>query len=146
MHQNSKKVTRKDKVIKNTMPTSVSSVQSLQVSKKNPRDDPNRSRSLKEYIEMIREIDKDTPREKEYGSILILQLVEEIGEISRAYLAEHGRKPTNVLAQRDETYKQELGDLIVSILRLAIDKNINLDHRVLYTLKKIKRRKLKPKE
>ncbi len=117
-----------------------------QSSVKPAKEDPNRSRSMKEYIEVIRDLDKDLTREKEYGSILILQLVEEVGEISRAYLAEHGRKPTNKAAEKDETYKQELGDLIVSIMRLAIDKNINLDHRVLYTLKKIKRRRLKPKE
>jgi NTP pyrophosphatase (non-canonical NTP hydrolase) len=56
-----------------------------------------------------------------------------------------GRKPTNKAAQRDETYKQELGDLLISILRLAIEKNINLDHRILYTLKKIHKRRSQPK-
>jgi NTP pyrophosphatase (non-canonical NTP hydrolase) len=113
---------------------------------KAPALDPNASRTLQDYVQILREIDQDLPRGKEYGSILILQLVEEIGEISRAYLAEHGRKPTNKAAQRDETYKQELGDLLISIMRLAIDKNINLDHRIQYTIKKIKRRRLKPKE
>lgn len=108
--------------------------------------DPNKSKTFQEYIEVLKELDKDTPREKEYGSILILGLMEEVGEISRAYLAEHGRKPTNKAAQRDETYKQELGDLLISIMRLAIDKNINLDHRIHYTLKKIQRRRTKPKE
>ncbi len=108
--------------------------------------DPNASKTLQEYLAVLKELDRDLPHEKEYGSILILGLMEEVGEISRAYLAEHGRKPTNKAAQRDETYKQELGDLLISIMRLAIDKNINLDHRIQYTLKKIQRRRLKPKE
>lgn len=107
---------------------------------------PNTSKTLQEYIAILRELDKDLPQTSEYGSILILGLMEEIGEISRAYLAEHGRKPTNKAAQRDETYKQELGDLLISILRLAIHKNINLDHRIQYTIKKIQRRKSQPKE
>ena len=107
---------------------------------------PNESKTLQEYLAIIKELDRDQPRTKEYGSILILGLMEEIGEIARAYLAEHGRKPTNKAAQRDETYKQELGDLLISIMRLAVDKNINLDHRIQYTLKKIQRRRLEPKE
>ncbi len=107
---------------------------------------PNESKTLQEYINILRELDKDLPQNSEYGSILILGVMEEVGEISRAYLAEHGRKPTNKAAQRDETYKQELGDLLISILRLAINKNINLDHRIQYTLKKIQRRKSQPKE
>src|SRR5476649_2177660 len=105
--------------------------------------EPNASKTFQEYLGILRDLDKDLPKEKEYGSILLLGLMEEVGEIARAYLAEHGRKPTNKAAQRDETYKQELGDLIISIMRLAIEKNINLDHRVQYTLKKILRRKTK---
>jgi NTP pyrophosphatase (non-canonical NTP hydrolase) len=107
---------------------------------------PNEPKTLVEYIGILRDLDKDLPQTSEYGSILILGLMEEVGEISRAYLAEHGRKPTNKAAQRDETYKQELGDLLISILRLAIHKNINLDHRIQYTLKKIQKRKSQPKE
>jgi NTP pyrophosphatase (non-canonical NTP hydrolase) len=108
--------------------------------------EPNKSKTLQEYIDLLRELDKDLPQTSEYGSILILGLMEEIGEIARAYLAEHGRKPTNKAAQRDETYIQELGDLLISILRLAIHKNINLDHRIQYTMKKIQKRKSQPKE
>lgn len=76
---------------------------------------------------------------------MILTLVEEIGEMARAYLAEHGRKKTNLAAQQDETYEQELGDILVSILRFARVKNINLDERIMYSLDKIKTRKKKPK-
>lgn len=103
------------------------------------------SKTIQDYINELRLIDKDDSKDSEYGSILLLAMVEEIGEIARAYLAEHGRKPTNIKAQQDETYKQELGDLLVSIMKLAVYKNINLDHRIEYTFKKIRRRKSQPK-
>jgi len=104
-----------------------------------------KSKTLQDYISTLRQLEKEDMKDQEYGSILILAIMEEIGEIARAYLAEHGRKPSNLKAQQDETYKQELGDLLVSIMKLAVYKNINLDHRIEYTLKKIKRRKLHPK-
>lgn len=104
------------------------------------------SKTLQEYISIIRELEKEELKSNEYGSILILGIIEEVGEIARAYLAEHGRKPSNIKAQQDETYKQELGDLLVSIIKLAVYKNINLDHRIAYTIKKIKRRKHSPKQ
>ncbi len=129
------------------MPETKKALVKKPVAKKLLIQDPNKSKTLQEYISLLRDMDKDLPQTTgEYGSILILGLMEEVGEISRAYLAEHGRKPTNKAAQRDETYKQELGDLLISIMRLAIHKNINLDHRIQYTLKKIQRRKSKPKE
>lgn len=104
------------------------------------------SKKIQDYISQLRELEREEIiTNKEYGSILILAIMEEVGEIARAYLAEHGRKPRNIKAQRDETYKQELGDLLVSILKLAVYKNINLDHRIEYTLKKIQQRKKKPK-
>lgn len=105
-----------------------------------------RSRTLNDYLETLRDLEKNDLKNKEYGSILILAIMEEVGEISRAYLAEHGRKPTNMKAQRDETYKQEIGDLLVSIIKLAIYKNINLDKRIKYTIRKIRYRKTHPKK
>lgn len=77
---------------------------------------------------------------------MILSLVEEVGEIARAYLASHGRKPLNLAAQRDESVEQELGDLVVTILRFARIKDINLHERVSHSLDKIEKRKSKPKE
>lgn len=97
------------------------------------------------YFRMFDEIDKDIKDTDEYGSFLILSLVEEIGEMARAYLAKHGRKKTNLAAQEDETYEQELGDILISILRFARIKGINLDERIQYSLKKISKRKTKPK-
>lgn len=97
------------------------------------------------YFRKLDTIDKGKRYSKEYGSILILSLVEEIGEMARAYLAEHGRKRTNIAAQMDETYEQELGDILLSIIRFARIKGINLDERLQYSLNKIEKRKLKPK-
>lgn len=98
-----------------------------------------------DYMRYLDKIDKGVKDSKEFGSMLILGLLEELGEMSRAYLAKHGRKKTNLAAQADETYEQELGDILVAILRFARIKNINLNKRIIYSLKKIERRKSKPK-
>jgi NTP pyrophosphatase (non-canonical NTP hydrolase) len=97
------------------------------------------------YIIYLDKIDRNARHTKEYGSMLILSLLEELGEMSRAYLAKHGRKQTNLAAQADETYEQELGDIIVAILRFARIKNIDLHKRVMYSLRKIEKRKKSPK-
>lgn len=97
------------------------------------------------YITILESVDKDVRNKEEFGSFLILSLVEEVGEMARAYLAKHGRKPTNVAAQKDETYEQELGDMIVAIIRFARIKDINLHKRVMYTLNKIRKRQTQPK-
>ena len=98
-----------------------------------------------EYFRYLDKADKDVRYTKEYGSMLILSLVEEVGEMARAYLAKHGRKKSNISAQKDETHEQELGDILVAILRFARIKNINLHKRIMYSLKKIERRRLSPK-
>jgi NTP pyrophosphatase (non-canonical NTP hydrolase) len=97
------------------------------------------------YFTYLDKVDESVKTSDEYGSFLILNLVEEVGEMSRAYLAKHGRKGTNIAAQRDETYQQELGDILVAILRFARVKDINLDERIMYTLRKIERRRKNPK-
>lgn len=97
------------------------------------------------YFKKLDDIDGELKNSEEFGSILILSLVEEVGEMARAYLAKHGRKPTNLSAQNDETYKQELGDILLAILRFARIKNINLDQRIMYSLRKIEKRKNSPK-
>jgi NTP pyrophosphatase (non-canonical NTP hydrolase) len=100
---------------------------------------------FREYFNKLSDIDKGQRYSQEYGSIMILGLVEEVGEMARAYLAEHGRKKTNLSAQADESYEEELGDLLVTILRFARMKNINLHERIMYSLDKILARKIKPK-
>ncbi len=97
------------------------------------------------YFNILSDIDKGKRYSQEYGSIMILSLIEEVGEMARAYLAEHGRKKTNLAAQNDESYEQELGDLLVTIMRFARMKNINLHERIMYTLDKIKKRQVIPK-
>jgi len=98
------------------------------------------------YFRYLESVDKGVRFSREYGSMLILGLVEELGELSRAYLAAHGRKPHNLAAQRDESYEQELGDIIVAIIRFARIKKINLHERIMYSLEKIEKRKNIPKE
>jgi NTP pyrophosphatase (non-canonical NTP hydrolase) len=100
---------------------------------------------FKEYMRVLDEIDKGKRNNHEFGSILLLTLLEELGEMARAYLAEHGRKKTNLSAQSDESVEQELVDILVSILRYARIKKINLHDRVMYSLNKIKARREKPK-
>jgi NTP pyrophosphatase (non-canonical NTP hydrolase) len=100
---------------------------------------------FREYFNKLSDIDKGQRYTEEYGSIMILGLMEEVGEMARAYLAEHGRKKTNLSAQQDESYQEELGDLLVTILRFARIKNINLHERIMYSLDKILARKIKPK-
>jgi len=99
-----------------------------------------------EYFQYLDKIDKDVRYTKEFGSMLILSLVEEVGEMARAYLAKHGRKRTNIAAQKDETYEEEMGDILVAILRFARIKNINLHNRIMYSLKKIEKRRTSPKK
>ncbi len=101
---------------------------------------------FKKYFNLLSDVDKGKRNSKEFGSILILSLVEEVGEMARAYLAEHGRKPTNLAAQADETYEQELGDILLTILRFARIKKIDLDERLMYSLKKIEKRHAAPKK
>ena len=98
-----------------------------------------------EYMRRLDEVDKGVRYGKEFGSILILTVLEELGEMARAYLAKHGRKGTNVVAQMDETYEQELGDIMVSIFRFARIKKIDLHQRITYSLDKIGKRQITPK-
>lgn len=98
------------------------------------------------YFKYLDNIDKNVKDSTEFGSMLILSIVEELGEMSRAYLAKHGRKPSNLAAQNDEAYERELGDILVSILRLARIKKINLNDALMYSLQKIEKRKQSPKK
>lgn len=98
------------------------------------------------YFRYLDKIDKGKRYSKEFGSIMILSLVEEVGEMARAYLAEHGRKKTNLAAQNDESYQQELGDILLNIIRFARIKRIDLDERLMYSLKKIEKRRNNPKK
>ena len=97
------------------------------------------SKTISQYQQVLKIIDKN--KGDDYTSMLLLAIVEEVGEMARAYLAMKGRKPKNKRAQEDESYKQEMGDVVVAIMKLANLRNINLDDRIAYTLRKIKNRK-----
>lgn len=99
------------------------------------------NKTIIDYQKQLEEIDKDLGRPKDYTSMLILAIVEEVGEMARAYLAKWGRKPINLRAQKDEGYKQELGDIMLAIMKLASLKKIDLDQQIQYSLNKIKKRK-----
>lgn len=98
------------------------------------------------YFRYLDRIDRGKRYSKEFGSIMILSIVEEVGEMARAYLAQHGRKKSNLSAQADESYRQELGDILLTILRFARIKKIDLDERLMYSLKKIEKRRTEPKK
>lgn len=97
------------------------------------------------YFEYLDKVDKNVKDSKEFGSMLILSVVEELGEMSRAYLAKHGRKNTNMAAQNDEAYEKEFGDILLSLFRLARIKKIDLHDALMYSLRKIEKRKTNPK-
>ena len=98
------------------------------------------NKTISDYQKELSQFDK-AKKPRDYTSMLILAIVEEVGEVSRAYLAKKGRKGKHHRAIYDETYKQELGDIILAIMKLANIKNIDLDKQIQYSLKKIKRRK-----
>lgn len=98
------------------------------------------NKTISDYQKELKQVDKGR-RPKDYTSMLILAIVEEVGEMARAYLAKWGRKPSNIRAQKDETYKQELGDIMLAIMKLASIKKIDLDKQIQYSLRKIKKRR-----
>lgn len=117
--------------------------------KNKPNQQPPRNKfatPFGKYFRYLDKIDRGQRYSKEYGSIMILSILEEVGEMARAYLAEHGRKRTNLAAQADESYEQELGDILLTILRFARVKRINLDDRLMYSLRKIEKRRHAPKK
>jgi NTP pyrophosphatase (non-canonical NTP hydrolase) len=113
--------------------------------KKNQQSQVYYDTPLRPYFKLMNEIDKGKRYSEEFSSILILGIVEEIGEISRAYLAKHGRKRTNKAAEQDESMEQELGDLLLSILRFARINKINLHERLLASFQKVIERRKHPK-
>jgi NTP pyrophosphatase (non-canonical NTP hydrolase) len=72
--------------------------------------------------------------------IILLFLLEELGETARAFLKESGHKETNDRVV--ETYKQELGDVFFLLLSLAASRGIDLEEQLQYTIQKLKTRTL----
>ena len=99
-----------------------------------------------QYFRYLDKIDRGKRYSKDYGSTMILSILEEVGEMARAYLAKHGYKKSNLAAQQDESYEQELGDILVTVLRFARVKKIDLHKRLMYSLEKIEKRRNNPKQ
>ncbi len=72
--------------------------------------------------------------------IILLFLLEELGEVARAFLKEEGHKGDNDRIL--ETFKQELGDVFFLLLALAATKDVDLEKQLDYTLTKLETRSL----
>lgn len=68
-------------------------------------------------------------------NIILLFLMEELGEVARAYLKEEGHKAGN--DRVTETFRQELGDVFYLILRLAWATDTDLEAELTKTEKKL---------
>lgn len=72
--------------------------------------------------------------------IILLFLLEELGEAARAYLKENGYKEGN--NRVTESFKQELGDVFLLLLRLSYVTDTDLEKQLRHTEEKL----LKSKE
>lgn len=70
--------------------------------------------------------------------IILLFLLEELGEVARAYLAEEGHKKGN--DRVTETFRQEMGDVFYLLLRLAWATDTDLEKELEHTEDKLNKR------
>lgn len=91
---------------------------------------------------LIRQVDRaaDSLEHNRNPEVLLLFLVEEIGEVIRAYMKESGHKEDN--NRITETYKEELGDVFFLLLSLAAADNIDLEKQLDRTIRKLKTRSM----
>lgn len=85
-------------------------------------------------VDRIGKITKDLGHSKD-PKIILLFLMEELGEVARAYLKEEGHKEGN--ERVTETFRQELGDVFYLILRLAWATDTNLEEELAKTERKL---------
>jgi NTP pyrophosphatase (non-canonical NTP hydrolase) len=69
--------------------------------------------------------------------IILLFLMEELGEVARAYLKEAGHKEGN--DRVTETFREELGDVFYLLLRLAWATDTDLEAELAKTEKKLQK-------
>lgn len=69
--------------------------------------------------------------------IILLFLLEEMGEMTRAYLKENGYKEGNDRVA--ESFRQEMGDVFMLLLRLAHVTGTDLEHSLAYTMDKLRK-------
>jgi NTP pyrophosphatase (non-canonical NTP hydrolase) len=87
-------------------------------------------------VDRIGTITKNLGHSKD-PKIILLFLMEELGEVARAYLAEEGHKKGN--DRVTETFRQELGDVFYLILRLAWATDTDLEAELVKTEKKLQK-------
>lgn len=68
-------------------------------------------------------------------TVILLFLLEELGEVSRAFLKERGHKQNNNRVM--ETFREEMGDLLYMLLRLAHATNVDLEESLEHTIQKL---------
>lgn len=68
-------------------------------------------------------------------TIILLFLMEELGEVARAYLKEGGHKKGN--DRVTESFRQEMGDVFYLLLRLAAVTGTNLEEELGKTERKL---------
>ena len=74
-------------------------------------------------------------RHSEDPKIILLFLLEELGEVARAFLKEEGFKKKNDRVL--ETAAQEMGDVFYMLLRLAYVRGVDLEEQLHHTLEKL---------
>lgn len=74
-------------------------------------------------------------RHSDDPTIILLFLMEELGEVARAYLKEGGHKAEN--DRVTETFRQEMGDVFYLLLRLAAVTYTDLEEELGKTEKKL---------
>lgn len=89
---------------------------------------------VKTLVERIGKITEAHGHSKD-PNIILLFLMEELGEVARAYLKESGHKEGN--DRVTETFRQEMGDVFYLLLRLAWATDTDLEAELGKTEKKL---------
>jgi NTP pyrophosphatase (non-canonical NTP hydrolase) len=91
---------------------------------------------IQALVDRIGTITKEHRHSKD-PKIILLFLMEELGEVARAYLKEERHKKGN--DRVTETFRQELGDVFYLILRLAWATDTDLETELAKTEKKLQK-------
>lgn len=91
------------------------------------------AKSLEELKAEVKALDIEVDSVKP-DHVVVLELLEELGEISHAITWEMGHKKHRPVK---EEIKEEIGDLLYLLLRLAYLKDVDLEKQLDYTMRKI---------
>lgn len=89
---------------------------------------------IKSYTEQVGQMTRKLGHSED-PTIILLFLMEELGEVARAYLKEEGHKAGN--NRVTETFRQEMGDVFYLLLRLAAVTGTDLEEELVKTEKKL---------